>query len=64
MLAYKILSIRINPAIDLAQSARSIEEAIERQVKVLIKHLAIFFLFPSKKFLPISFSCRKLLPTN
>jgi hypothetical protein len=26
----------------------------ERQVNVLSKHLAIFFLFPSKKFLPIS----------
>jgi hypothetical protein len=32
-----------------------------------IKHLAIFFLFPSMKFLPISFSklgCWKLLPKN
>ncbi len=28
---------------------------VERQVKVLIKNLAIFFLFPSKKFLPRSF---------
>jgi hypothetical protein len=26
---------------------------VERQVKVLIKNLAIFFLFPSKQFLPI-----------
>jgi hypothetical protein len=28
---------------------------VERQVKVLIKNLAILFLFPSKEFLPISF---------
>ncbi len=28
---------------------------VERQVKVLIKNLAIFFLFPSKEFLLISF---------
>jgi hypothetical protein len=37
---------------------------VERQVKVLIKNLAIFFLFPSKQFLPISFkfSRGKLLP--
>ncbi len=28
---------------------------VERQVKVLIKNLAIFFLFPSREFLPISF---------
>ncbi len=27
---------------------------VERQVKVIIKNLAIFFLFPSKQFLPIS----------
>ncbi len=27
---------------------------VEQQVKVLIKHLSIFFLLPSKKFLPIS----------
>ncbi len=33
----------------------SIEEGIDRQVKVLIKNLAIFFLCPSKQFLPISF---------
>ncbi len=33
---------------------RCIEEGIERQVKVLIKHLAIFLLLPTKKFLPIS----------
>ncbi len=34
----------------------SIEEGIhvERQVKVLIKNFAVFFLFPSKDFLPIS----------
>jgi hypothetical protein len=32
--------------------------------KVLIKNLAVFFLFPSKQFLQISFkfSCGKLLP--
>jgi hypothetical protein len=37
---------------------------VERQVKVLIKNLSIFFLFPSKQFLPISFKfiCGKLLP--
>ncbi len=29
--------------------------SVERQVKVLIKNLAIFFLCPSKHFLPISF---------
>jgi hypothetical protein len=28
---------------------------VERQVKVLIKNLAIFFLFPSKEILPRSF---------
>ncbi len=28
---------------------------MERQVKVLIKNLAIFFLFPSREFLPIAF---------
>jgi hypothetical protein len=28
---------------------------IERQVKVIIKNLAIFLLFPSKEFLPRSF---------
>jgi hypothetical protein len=35
-------------------------------IKVLIKKLAIFFLFPSKQLLPISinFSCGKLLPKN
>jgi hypothetical protein len=40
------------------------QRKIERQVKVLIKNLAIFFLFPSKQSLPISFkfSCGKLLP--
>jgi hypothetical protein len=40
---------------------------VERQVKVLIKNLAIFFLFPSKEFLPIlflKFRCCKLLPKN
>jgi hypothetical protein len=39
---------------------------VERQLKVLIKNLAIFFLFPSKQFLPIlfKFSCGKLLPKN
>ncbi len=34
---------------------RSIEE-----VKGLIKHLAIFFVLPSKKFLPISFKIQLL----
>ncbi len=33
---------------------------VERQVKVLIKNLAIFFLFPSKEFLPISFKIQLL----
>ncbi len=36
------------------------EGAAERQVKVLIKYLAIFFLFPSKTFLPISFKIQLL----
>ncbi len=27
-------------------------QAVERQVKALIKNLSIFFLFPSKEFLP------------
>ncbi len=37
------------------------EYIVERQVKVLIKpHLAIFFLLPSKKFLPISFKIQLL----
>ncbi len=31
------------------------QRKVERQVEELIKHLAVFFLFPSKKFLPISF---------
>ncbi len=40
------------------------QRKVERQVKVLIRNLAIFFQFPSKLFLPISFkfSCGKLLP--
>jgi hypothetical protein len=33
---------------------------VERQVKVLIKNLAIFFQFPSKEFLPISFKIQLL----
>ncbi len=33
---------------------------VERQVKVLINHLALFFLFSSKKFLPISFKIQLL----
>jgi hypothetical protein len=33
---------------------------VERQVKVLIKNLAIFFLFSSKEFLPISFKIQLL----
>ncbi len=37
-----------------------IEEGIERHVKVLIKNLTIFFLFPSKEFLPISFKIQLL----
>jgi hypothetical protein len=41
--------------IDLAM-----EEGVERQVKVLIKNLAVFFLFPSKDFLPISFKIQLL----
>ena len=32
----------------------------DQQVKVLIKNLAIFFLFPSKEFLPISFKIQLL----
>jgi hypothetical protein len=31
------------------------QRKVERQVKVLIEHLAIFLLFSSKKFLPVSF---------
>jgi hypothetical protein len=34
---------------------------VERQAKVLIKNLAIFFLFPSKKFLPISLNIQLLV---
>ncbi len=34
---------------------------VERQVKVLIKNLAIFFLCPSKQFLPISFQIQLLV---
>ncbi len=45
-------------------SRRSAEYAplrkVERQVKVLIEHLAIFFLLPTKKFLPISFKIQLL----
>ncbi len=33
---------------------------VERQVKFLIKNLAIFFIFPSKEFLPISFKIQLL----
>ena len=36
------------------------QRKVERQAKVLIKHLAIFFLLPSKKFLPISFKIQLL----
>ncbi len=35
-------------------TTRNHKRKAERQVKVLIKNLAIFFLFPSKQFLPIS----------
>jgi hypothetical protein len=35
-------------------------EEVERQVKVPIKHLAIFFLLPSKKLLLISFKIQLL----
>ncbi len=35
---------------------QALEEGIERQVKVLDKNLAIFFLCPSKQFLPILIS--------
>ncbi len=40
------------------------QRKVERQVKVLIKNLAIFFLYPSKQFLAISFkfSCRPIPP--
>jgi hypothetical protein len=34
--------------------------SVERKIKVLIKYLAIFFLFPSKEFLPISFKVQLL----
>jgi hypothetical protein len=33
---------------------------VERQVKVLIKNLSIFYLCPSKQFLPISFQIQLL----
>jgi hypothetical protein len=36
------------------------QRKVERQVKVLSKHLAVFFLLPSKKFLPISFKIQLL----
>ncbi len=36
------------------------EGTVERKVKVLIKNLAIFFLFPSKEFLPIPFKVQLL----
>jgi hypothetical protein len=39
------------------------EGRVERQIKVLIKHLATFFLLPGKKFLPISFK-NQLLETS
>ncbi len=38
----------------------AIEEVVERQVKVLIENLAIFFLYPRKEFLPISFKIQLL----
>jgi hypothetical protein len=34
---------------------------VERQVKVLIKNFAIFFLFPSKQFLLISLKIQQLV---
>jgi hypothetical protein len=34
--------------------------SVERQIKVPITNLAIFFLFPSKEFLPISFKVQLL----
>ena len=40
---------RFNPCCAAQQTQRK----VERQVKVLIKNLAIFFPFPSKQFLPI-----------
>jgi hypothetical protein len=39
-----------------------LQRKVERQVKVLIKNLAIFFLFPSKKFLPFKFQLLKISP--
>ncbi len=48
----------------MQSSARTmtIEEIkVERQEKVLIKNLAIFFLFPSKQFLPISLKIQLLV---
>ncbi len=41
--------------LSLILAASTTQRKVEQQVKVLIKNLAIFFLFPSKKFLPISF---------
>jgi hypothetical protein len=41
-------------------SCRQAQRKVERQVKVLIKNLAIFLLFPSKEFLPISFKIQLL----
>jgi hypothetical protein len=37
------------------------ERKVEQQVKVLIKNFAIFFLFPSKQFLPISLKIQLLV---
>jgi hypothetical protein len=40
---------------------RAREGKVERQVKVLIKNLAIFFLFPCKQNLPISLNIQLLV---
>jgi hypothetical protein len=52
LLSTRFLVITILMDVILVIWAVTIEEG-ERQVKVLIKNLAIFFLFPSKGFLPI-----------
>ncbi len=38
----------------LSTNSHETDNSVERQVKVLIKNLASFFLYPSKQFLPIS----------
>ncbi len=52
--------LQLHPDVPLGMILWETYRKVERQVKVLLKHLAIFFLCPSKQFLPISFQIQLL----